>query len=252
MKKSVLPHRLRLLFTALRLSCLIFGIVFIFILILGPALSRRLVGGSDAPRIMVAIGEAMLPGSPTAPAASGSGFEIPDAASRVNVLTLDSDTAEPGSIEMAGLRGSLHLNLLSEDSELLWALHWNVFPVLLSIGFAYFLFGKLRAICLNLERGEVFIDANFRLIRGIGWLLVWLNLAFLPAAIWADWTMTDYLATHVSLPAGFLPDGTGSLAFETAGEFPNLASLVTGLVVLMLSEAFRQGLALKAENDLTV
>jgi Protein of unknown function (DUF2975) len=37
-----------------------------------------------------------------------------------------------------------------------------------------------------------------------------------------------------------------------SGLFSAQSGLVTGLLVLVISEAFRQGLALKTENDLTV
>jgi hypothetical protein len=69
--------------------------------------------------------------------------------------------------------------------------------------------------------------------------------------------MDGYLSRHVTLSgiktALQFPGGLGALHYNlTGGHFPTEGGFVTGLVVLLVAEAFRQGLALKTENDLTI
>jgi len=66
--------------------------------------------------------------------------------------------------------------------------------------------------------------------------------------------MGNYLAENAVLKAGLsFSKSASSVQFDLPQHLiSNPGGLLVGCLVLMLTEAFRQGLALKTENDLTV
>jgi len=126
------------------------------------------------------------------------------------------------------------------------------------IVFSYVLFTSLRNLCANLERGDVFNEENLRLVRRIGGYLIAYSLIGAGLEMWGSYILGGYFSQHVvltGLKTSFqFPNGAGALQFfnRSAGLLTTQGGLLVGCLVLVVAEAFRQGLKLKTENDLTV
>lgn len=168
-------------------------------------------------------------------------------------LGLDFKTSggTTGRVGMNSLQGNLRLDLFSNDRAMSEAALLGGMPQLaILFGVGWFLLGLLRDLCANFARGEVLSDNNLRLTRRIGWTFVISAFVNIAAKVWANWVIGGYLKSHV-----LLASAGGARPMEislSGGTFSLMDDLITGLLILVLSEAFRQGLALKAENDLTV
>lgn len=229
-----LAGSLRFYFGLARALCMVFAAFWLLSLILTPWIQKLFM---DDPNLMVTVGEVMLRTDSSA-------------------VGLNSASAPPGSLALSSLKGTLQMDLISKDSELVSTLRWTIFPsIAVFIAFAWIIFGSLRNICANIEHGHVFTEENLRLVRRIGFALLTYGGASLVAGLWATHIMNGYLS-HVmvaGLPVDPQFSAQGMLRFlMPQGLFSVEASVVTGGLVLMLSAAFRQGLHLKTENDLTV
>lgn len=231
-----LPGKLRMLFGFLRIMTVIMAVFWILALAYNTWLQQRF--GHDA-RLMATVGEISLPAAP------GS-------------VGLSSDIATPGSLALHSLRGTLQVDLCSQDATLVSALRQAIIPSMaVLIIFSYVLFTALRNLCANLERGAVFNDENLRLVRRIGVSLIVYSLLGGGLEIWASHVLGGYFGPHVALSGlkANLPfaHGAGAMMFSLpSGLMTNPGGLVIGCLVLVVAEAFRQGLKLKTENDLTV
>ena len=231
-----LAGSLRFYFGLARVLAVLFAAFWFVTLTFGPSI-RKFFG--DGPGLMVSVGEASLRTDPGA-------------------VTLSADKARPGALLLAGLRGALQVDLLTDDAVLRSALRWMVYPAIAAfVTFAWLLFGSLRTLCANIERREVFSENNLRLVRNIGWLLVGYSLTVIAVNLLAAHAMGDYLQHHVALTGlkagGQFPAGLGAARLSFAATpFPTEIGLLMGGMMLMLCEAFRQGLALKTESELTV
>jgi hypothetical protein len=227
-----LPGNLRALFGFLRVLTVLMAAFWFMMLTFNHWIQRRFV---DEPKLIVSIGTVSVKTSPD-PAA------------------LHFDHAKPGSLVMTGdVRRGLQADLLSDDPALVSAVRWTILPSMAaSLAFAWLLFGSLRTVCGNIERGEVFSPNNFRLVRGIGWFLVGYSVVAGGLDFWAAHTMGAYLNQHVTLTGFLSPAKSGPIHFGLTNPFPIFSGLIAGCLVLMVSEAFRQGFALKQENELTV
>ena len=231
-----LPGNLRALFGFLRILTIAFGLCWV----LGLTVNTWLhYGFGQEAKFMVTMGEISLP---TAPDAVG----------------LSSNSAKPGSLGLLSLRGTLQADLCSQDAALVSALRQTILPFMaISIFFSYVLFTSLRNLCANLEVGDVFNEENLRLVRRIGVTLIVYSLAGIAAGFWSSAVLGIYFQEHVVL-TGLkttlqFPHGPATLQVGlTPGFLTNQGGLMTGCLVLVAAEAFRQGLNLKTENDLTV
>jgi hypothetical protein len=229
-----LPRNLRTLFSVLRVLVLLLGIFWFFNLTFNSWVQRRF---TDNPRLMVSVGDVQWTSNP-------------------KPVALPTDQAA-AALAVTSPRGSLQVDLLSRDADLISATRKTLLPaMLLIVASLWVLFTALRAVCLNIERGEVFSHGNLLLVRRIGMILIGYSLASAAVQLWANFEMGGYLRTHAAttMLLGTIPgDAAAPLRFSVAaGQLPLFATLVAGALVLMLTEAFRQGLALKTENDLTV
>jgi hypothetical protein len=129
-------------------------------------------------------------------------------------------------------------------------------PVLLIYAlFLAALFELLRRLFGNVGRGESFSAQSVRLVQIVGGSLIVYSLVSAVAESWFAYAMYGHLAKHteilisgtpVQLPQAERPPLFGFNA-------PLLSSgFLAGLLVLALAEVFRQGLALKRDNELTV
>ncbi len=132
--------------------------------------------------------------------------------------------------------------------------HTGLPVALLHVLFFMLLFDLLRRLFRNVGRGESFTKPTFRLVQIIGFSLLGFSLVSAIAEGLFVHVLLDYLAHHtavsVSGMAVRLPDAQ---EFHFGGD-SHLGSsyFFTGLLVLALSEVFRQGLALKNDSDLTI
>jgi hypothetical protein len=126
-------------------------------------------------------------------------------------------------------------------------------PVLLLKGAFYAaLFELLRRLFRNVERGETFSRDTIVLVQGVGGLLIVFSFVFSFATDAFVHAVYAYLAQHAQVAVSGapirLPAAHGGVHFGVS-----LDSLFfSGLLVLALSEVFRQGLALRKENELTI
>jgi hypothetical protein len=165
-----------------------------------------------------------------------------------NLISIKSPTSSPQDIRVRRLTGELEISVHNSDPQLAAAARWILLPrTLLIFVLPWMLFGLLRKICARVEQGEIFSEANFRSIRNLGLLLVGWSLADVALAFWANRWIGDYLVRSAAI-SGL--DATLTTASNSISD--PLDTLVTGLLVLLVAEAFRQGLALKKENELTV
>jgi hypothetical protein len=99
-----------------------------------------------------------------------------------------------------------------------------------------------RRMLLSAERGNVFTHDNIRNVRLVGILIIASSAAKLLSAGMLLHRMASFLASR-------MPAGGPSLETSVDG---NAAAVVTGLMILVLAQVFRHGLALKEDSDLTI
>lgn len=232
-----LPGRLRQLFGFLRIMTLVLAVFWAVALVLNFWIRDRTGHGAG---LLSTVGEIALPAAPGA-------------------VGLGSNTAAPGALHLLALHGSLQVDLASNDRALVSAVLWSLVPSMLAmIAYAYLLFTALRDVCANLARGDVFNEENLRLVRRIGLLLIAYGVLGALLESWASVVLSGYFGPHVTLTglgsALSFPGGGASLDFFrfAPGLMSSFGRLLVGVLVLVVAEAFRQGLLLKAENDLTV
>ena len=230
-----LPRLLRVVFSWLRILTVILAVFWMLTLTYNTWIQKRV--GHDA-RLMASVGEISLPAAPGA-------------------VGLSSDTATPGSLLLHSLRGTLQVDLASQDAALTSALRRAIIPPMAALViFSYILFTALRNVCANLERGDVFTEENMRLVRRIGTNLIIYSLVGAGLEIWTSHVLGVYFNQHVVLTGSIQPairQRRAALHFMLpAGLVTAQGGLLIGALVLVVAEAFRQGLNLKTENDLTV
>lgn len=224
---SILPKLLRWLFTILETLCAVGAVAICIALLIDPSLPR---GTHFGP---LAVDFAGQPGTVAMRAVGG-----------------DSDFI------VTALRGSVVLFVAQAGGLIEVAKHYGLPLVLVGAIFFVALFDLLRRLFRNVERGESFTRQSVYLVQIIGASLIVYSLASSLAEAWFSHAMLAYLAQHavltISGTALHLPAPQGMM-FPRWHGFPFGSPLFfSGLLVLALSEVFRQGLALKNENDLTV
>jgi len=243
-----LPGKLRILFSILRMVTVIFAAIWLLVLLFGPALTRSL---QSDPHLMVSVGEVSFQAAGSPPAGEISISDRPVA----GAITLESDHAKSGAVALNSLRAGLQLDLASNDPALTSTVRRLLIPsVVIFTTISWLLFSALLKVCANIERGEVFTEQNFRMLRSIGIILMVSSLINALHGIWTAYVIGGYFNAHVTLTgifAGFHVAG-GSTHLSPGWWMSTGDGLVIGCLVLVVAEAFRQGLNLKTENDLTV
>src|SRR5258706_4438904 len=155
---------------------------------------------------------------------------------------------------VTALRGSVSLFVDKAGGLIEVLKHYGLPLILIKAIFLALLFDLLRRLFRNVGRGESFTPQSVYLVQLIGAALIVFSLVSAFAAGWFAQAAYGYLAQHAVLTVSgttlHLPAMHG---FPHGHGFP-LGSPVffSGLLVLALSEVFRQGVELKNENDLTV
>jgi hypothetical protein len=183
----------------------------------------------------------------------------------------------PAQFILAGQPGTVALNSTGTESDFLGtALNGNVSVAVEKAGgliellkhyglpliftkmiFLAALFELLRRLFRNVGRGESFTRNTIRLVQGVGGLLILFSffLSFAEGLFFHN--VFTYLAQHAVItisgtPVHFPAPHYEMFPREDVFPFGSSPLFFSGLLVLALSEVFRQGLALKDENALTI
>lgn len=180
---------------------------------------------------------------------------------------------QPGSVEfrpagndfdftLTAFRGNLTLFVHEAGGLFETAKHYGLPVLLVLMVFYTALFELLRRLFRNVGRGNSFTQGTVRLVQILGGGLI--AFSFILSAIESLFRMAvlTYFSQHAVITVSgaqvqmhqamfshhhglpFLPSGDG---------FPFASPMFfSGLLVLALSEVFRQGLALKKEHELTI
>jgi hypothetical protein len=110
-------------------------------------------------------------------------------------------------------------------------------------------------LCRNVENGEIFSMGNLQLVRRLGWLLIADAVAGFAVQLWTARYVASYINANLSfrglqVASPNSADFLSSMA-PTSADLA-ISQIIYGLLVLCLTEVFRQGVKLKQEADLTV
>jgi len=152
-------------------------------------------------------------------------------------------------IQLASFHGSLSVTQYGASDSLDSLMRWRFFLCdALDFAFIILLFDLLWRLCGNVERGEIFSERNIGVIRKIGWGILVFQILGFAAGLWYARMVGDFVQQHVVLEGAKLH----TMPWRTDGSSLSPSLIITGILVLLLAEVFRQGLALKRENELTV
>jgi Protein of unknown function (DUF2975) len=156
---------------------------------------------------------------------------------------------------LAAVRGSIILSVWKAGGVIEVIKQYGLPALLIYTLFLAALFELLRRLFRNVGRGDSFTWQSVRLVQSIGGLLIVYSVVSKFAERRFAQAMFSYLSDHsvvtISGLAVHLPPHHMSMF---SGHIFPFGSPVfwSGLLVLALSEVFRQGLVIKSENDLTV
>jgi len=181
---------------------------------------------------------------------------------------LDVDLmGHPGTVALAAVDGNANFLVTALQGNFTLAVektgalvelfkHFGLPFILVNMLFLAALFELLRRLFRNVGRGESFSRDTVRLVQAVALLLILFSFISAFAEGLLTYALFNYLAQHavvtisgtaIHLPAPdyeMFPRGNG-FGFGSPLFF-------SGLLVLALSEVFRQGLALKDEHALTI
>jgi hypothetical protein len=170
---------------------------------------------------------------------------------------------QPGSIvfkdsafALTAFRGGLAVSIRNAGGLIEILKHYGLPLILLQIVFFMVVFELLRRLFRNVGRGESFTQPTLRLVQILGVSLLVYSLVSAIAEAWFVHAMYSYLVQNAQITISgsplYLPQ-SHELRISISNNSPFGAPIFfSGLLVLALSEVFRQGLVLKRENDLTV
>jgi hypothetical protein len=167
-----------------------------------------------------------------------------------------SPSGDDTNFTVTALRGNLILSAEKAGGLIEVIKRWGLPLTLMNMIFFAALFDLLRRLFRNVGRGDSFTLQSVRLVQILGGWLILFSLVSAFAEHWFAEAAFAYLAQHMTLTisgtALHLPPPHNRI-LPHVGFFPfDSPVFFSGLLVLALSEVFRQGLTLKSENDLTV
>jgi hypothetical protein len=158
----------------------------------------------------------------------------------------DTSISENRAFAVSKIKADLLINLRTTDAVLSKAIRYTVLPGYVTIlVLSWIMLGQLRDLCARAEKGEIFTERNLNSIRNLGAVLIAGVIVECGFSLCAKL----YLSQH--LPALSMAGSNLQLRLDWSLS-SYVFDLIPGLLVLLVAEAFRQGLALKKENDLTV
>ena len=194
---------------------------------------------------------------PTLPPDAHFGPVHGDVLGQPAVFALQPDAKSQGQpvLSMSAFSGNLTMTV-DRPAGVIKLLKFHGLPILFiyAVFFAA-LFEALRRLFRNVGRGDSFTPHSVRLVQFIGVTLLVFSLLSSAAESWFAYAMYGYLVEHTQIAVSGSPlhlppaESPSWLGYH----FPFSSSAFwCGLLVLALAEVFRQGLALKRDNELTV
>jgi len=157
-------------------------------------------------------------------------------------IPMEAASMKDPSIAIDQLEGTVTFTKPEAAAQALASATWPfVAGMLCTGGVTLAILDLLRRMLKSVYRREVFTAANIRSVQSIGFLIMASAILKLAAGAWLVSRMAAFVAARVA---------TGNVFFETSSQSD--VSLATGFLILALAEVFRQGLALKEENQLTI
>jgi Protein of unknown function (DUF2975) len=180
---------------------------------------------------------------------------------------------QPGSIDFhpaggdfdlmaTAFRGTITLFVRQAGGLIEVIKHYGLPVILIQMVFLTALFELLRRLFRNVGRGESFSQDTVRLVQILGGTLI--VFSFVLSAVEGLFVMAvfTYFSQHAVItisgapihwPAQAMLSHHHGLYLPRGDGFPfGSPMFFSGLLVLALSEVFRQGVALKKENELTI
>ena len=191
---------------------------------------------------------------PRLPAGTHFGPFVVDFAGQPGTVTLSAANND-SDFTVTALRGNIVVLVEQAGGLIEVAKRYGLPAILISAIFFIVLFDLLRRLFRNVSRGDSFTRQSVYLVQLVGASLIVYSIVSAYAQSWFVTAMFAYLSQHAAvtvsgtplhLPA---PDVAG---FPHGGFHIGGSAFLAGLLVLAISEVFRQGLTLKSEHDLTV
>jgi len=175
------------------------------------------------------------------------------------VLTALSGDTNAETITIKNLQGTVSVKSSADARGVFAFTRASTLPMFLAYAaFLTVLFDLLRRLFRSVELGESFTDRSVHLVHKIGVTIIIFALLSAAACTWRDHAVANYLESHATVQGvklAFTPPQARPVIVVGSKHFDfqfGWEGIFTGLLVLALGEVFRQGLALKKENDLTV
>jgi hypothetical protein len=169
----------------------------------------------------------------------------------IAIFPANGDTSFLASL----FRGDITLSISRAGGLFEVVKHYGLPLVLLRLIFFTALFELLRRLFRNVERRESFTPDTIRLVQIVGGLLIVFSFVFVLVDNLFASEAFAYFASHavltISGTAVHLPVPHPFWVPRLRGFFRS-SMLYYGLLVLALSEVFRQGLALQKDAELTI
>jgi hypothetical protein len=220
---SILPTLFRWLFTAVEVLCVLAAICIALTYLIDP----RLPPGTHFGPLTVDF--AGQPGTVA-----------------LNAVNNDSD------FTVTALRGNIVVLVEQAGGLIEVAKHYGLPAILISAIFLVLLFDLLRRLFRNVSRGESFTRQSVMFVQLIGASLIVYSFVSAYAEGWFAVAVYSYLSQHAVLTVSGTPLHLPAPDVTAGGFRFSGSAFLAGLLVLAISEVFRQGLTLKSEHDLTV
>lgn len=186
---------------------------------------------------------------------------------RANVgIRLDPDayvarvgTNESGVVELKDVRATISTSDAAAGAAYFRTVRPAMLSLMLFTGVSGLLICDLfRRVFRQVANGESFTAANIKHVHRIGLLILVSTVAIALLEGWAGCSAAAFVREHVQV-AGLKidpkPESPGGGIGLTINDFVvnvSLTGIFAGLMILALGEAFRQGLQLKEDTELTV
>lgn len=133
------------------------------------------------------------------------------------------------------------LYLPIEKSDIFLYRYLSLFEMLLLTVIKVLLLLWIRRLILNFSKGNFFVRANHQLLYRIGGLLIIVPIILF---VFQNYFTNSFMSLGVSLPEGY------SLSVKGIGFQWNY--LYASLLTVLMAQAFKQGIDLKIDKDLTI
>lgn len=245
-KMSWLPKTLRWVFTVLMVFTSIAAVAIVAIWVINPDIPLDKHVGTVNVELF---------GQPATITIGDAKNATPGTSVRVGILGKPAAlTIRDTEIAATGLHGGFHLSVDNARGLIDLFKRYGLPLAFLYAAFATLVFDLFRRLFRNVGRIESFTPHTLRLVQILGLSLLVFSLAAGISEGLLVHAVFDYLSQHATLAVSGtairLPQPEG---YSFGGDFPfGTPIFFSGLLVLALSEVFRQGLVLQNESDLTV